>query len=128
MFYHIDKENKKSGKIRRNYFLTQGDSFGLVATINSDSEEELVSKIIFKIAKKITDCHIEEFFSKEYSLFEGTWTCFITGEETNLWTPTCANDDQPYIYEIEVSYVDGGVDTLEQAEFSILPQIIKKEG
>lgn len=127
MFYHTDKEDKKSGKTHRNYFLTQGDSFTLTAKINSPSEDVLISKIIFKLANKISECEMNSFFEKEYSVYEDVWTCFITGEETNLLTPTCANNNQPYIYEIEAHYVDGGVDTLEQANFTILPQITNKE-
>ena len=127
MFYYLDKEDKKSGKIHRNYFLTQGDSFALTAKINAEVDEDVVSKIVFKMANKISDCNMELFFEKEYTLSEGIWVCFITGEETSNLKPTCANNDQPYIYEIEAHYVDGGVDTLEQAEFSILPQITSKE-
>lgn len=127
MFYHTDKEDKKSGKIHRSYFLTQGDSFALTAKINTSIEDTLVTKIVFKLANKISECEIHSFFEKEYTNNEGLWTCFVSGEETNLWIPTCANNSLAYVYEIEAHYVDGGVDTLEQANFTILPQITNKE-
>lgn len=127
MFYYIDKVDKKSGKTHRNYFLQQGDSFALTAKVNAETEETVVSKIIFKLANKVSECQFDSFYEKEYVYADGIWTCFLSGEDTDKWTPTCANNEQPYIYEIEAHYVDGGIDTLEQAEFTILPQIKNKE-
>jgi hypothetical protein len=51
----------------------------------------------------------------------------ISSLTTADWKPTCANNDEPYIYEIELVYTDGDTDTIEHAEFTVLPQIEKGE-
>lgn len=129
MFAYIDKIDKKLNITHRNYFLTQGDSFTLTANVNDDAKT-FISKFVFKIGKKVGECKIEQFYEQDYVLVDGEWLCIVRGETTSQWLPTSCpeNADEPYIYEIEVIYVDGEPETLEQSEFTIEPQNKKVEG
>lgn len=123
MFRYVDKVDRKTGITHRNYFLTQGDSFSLIAKLVENSGEANIAGIMFKLGLARSECNIEYIFGKQYQLIDGEWMCIVKSKETELWLASCENDDEPYIYEIEVSYVDGSVDTIAQAEFTIEPQI-----
>ena len=90
----------------------------------------MVDKVTFKIGKKVSECTIEQFYEQDYVLVDGEYLCIIDSEVTAEWLPTSCpeNADEPYIYEIEVHYIDGSVNTLEQAEFTIVAQNKKVEG
>lgn len=77
----------------------------------------------FKLGLAVSDCDIQYVFGKDYVFVDGEWMCAVTSEETAKWKASCENGDEPYVYEIEVRYVDGGVDTIEQSEFTVEPQI-----
>lgn len=125
MFAYIDKVDRKLNTTHRNYFLRQGDSFYLTATPEEDESliGKIIDKFVFKIGTKISDCAIKEFYSKDYQLVDGVWIVNVSSLTTAEWKPTCANNDEPYIYEIELVYTDGDTDTIEHAEFTVLPQI-----
>lgn len=125
MFRWVDKVDRKSGVTHRNYFLTQGDSFGLVAKLvqGAEGDSAVVNGVRFKLGLASGECNIQYIFGQDYELVDGEWLCAVTSEETAKWKASCENDDEPYVYEIEVRYSDGGVDTIEQSEFTIEPQI-----
>lgn len=129
MFAYIDKLDRKLNTTHRNYFLRQGDSFTLTATPKENEQivGKVIDKFVFKIGTQISECSIQEFYSKDYQLVDGIWVVNISSLTTADWKPTCANNDEPYIYEIELVYTDGDTDTIEHAEFTVLPQIEKGE-
>ena len=124
MFAYIDKLDKKLNISHRNYFLTQGDSFTLTATPQFDEgDTSTIAKLVFKLGFPVSDCEITPVFEKAYSFADGDYIMKCTSEETSEWKLTCEQDDTPYIYEIEVHYVDGGIETIEKAEFTVEVQI-----
>jgi hypothetical protein len=125
MFAYKDKVDRKLNITHRNYFLRQGDSFYLTAIPKEDEQlaGKIISKFVFKIGTQTSDCEIKEFYSKDYQLVDGVWIVNVSSLTTSEWKPTCANNDEPYIYEIELVYSDGDTDTIEHAEFTVLPQI-----
>lgn len=127
MFGYTDKLDRKTNKTHRNYFLTQGDSFTLSAGIDAENMD-LVQKIVFKIGKQVSECQIDQFYEQDYGLVDGVYLCMVESETTNTWSPTDCPDNagEPYVYEIEVHYLDGGIETIEQAQFTIYPQNVKK--
>ena len=121
MFGHIDKADKTLKNVtHRNYYLTQGDSFTLTASpVNGDAS--LISKIVFKIGTVNDDGSLSEMFSQDYVLLnDGVYYLAITSETTQDWQIT---EGEPYTYEIEVHYTDGGVNTVEQSDFTVWSQI-----
>lgn len=127
MLGYIDKLDKKLNITHRNYFLTQGDSFTLSASVGSENLD-LIDKIVFKMGSQISDCEIRQFYEQDYFLVNGEYLCFVPSSITTNWSPTdCpTNNGEPYIYEIEVHYLDGGIETIEQAQFTVYPQNVKK--
>lgn len=123
MFAYIDKVNKKvtPNIVNRNYYLTQGDSFSLTATPVNEGEK-VIAKILFKMASASGTIFYEKQY--DYDIENKVYVCNVTAEETAKWEITGDND--PYIYEIEVHFIDGGIETLRRAEFTIWEQ--SKEG
>ena len=121
MFGHIDKADKTlKNVIHRNYYLTQGDSFTLTAKpVNGDSS--LISKIVFKIGTINDDGSLSEMYSQDYVVLnDGIYYLSVSSEATHDWPIT---EGEPYTYEIEVHYTDGGVNTVEQSDFTVWSQI-----
>lgn len=123
MFAYIDKTDKTLKNItHRNYFLTQGDSFSLTAR-PVNGEIELIDKLVFKIGTQNEDGSLNEMYSQDYVLnTDDIYYLGIKAETTTEWEIT-ENVGEPYIYEIEVHYVDGGINTIEQSEFTVWSQI-----
>lgn len=122
MFGYIDKPDKKlKNVIHRNYYLTQGDSFSLIAT-PTDGDVALISKLVFKIGTMNEDGTLNEIFAKDYGYTESSYILNIESYDTSNWEITEVIGE-PYIYEIEVHYVDGGINTIMQAEFTVEAQI-----
>ncbi|MBQ7798038.1 MAG: hypothetical protein IJ371_02840 [Clostridia bacterium] len=122
MLRYIEKENKKLGFKYKDYYLPQGDSFSLRAT-ESNGEEQLISRLVFKLGLAESDCKINPVFQQEFAkAVDGSWVCKVSGEETAKWKPTCACD-APYVYEIEGYYIDEEPTTLRTGNFTIEPQI-----
>lgn len=124
MFAYIDKLDKKLNISHRNYFLTQGDSFTLTAKPEFDNaDNSVIGRIVFKLGFPISDCEIQPLFEKDYILSDGEYIMKCTSEETSEWKLTCEQNETPYIYEIEVHYADGDIETIEKAEFTVEVQI-----
>lgn len=121
MFGYIDTVDKKTQVKHRNYYLTQGDSFTLTAT-PKNGDVDLISKVVFKIGTQNEDTTLNEIYSQDYVLVEGAYYLNISTQTTAEWKIT-ELVGEPYIYEIEVHYVDGGINTVEQSEFTIESQI-----
>lgn len=121
MFGHIDKADKTLKEvIHRNYYLTQGDSFTLTAS-PVEGDASLISKIVFKIGTLNDNGSLLEMYSQDYVLLnDGVYYLTVSSETTKDWAIT---EDEPYTYEIEVHYVDGGVNTVEQSSFTVWNQI-----
>lgn len=117
MFAYIDKVDKKvtPNVISRNYFLTQGDSFTLTATPKNE-EKPVIAKILFKIAL----ANGINFYEKEYEydVDNNIYVCNVPAEETANWKIV----EDPNIYEIEVHFIDGNIQTVRRAEFTIWEQ------
>lgn len=124
MFSFIDKLDKKLNISHRNYFLTQGDSFALTAKPEFDNtDNSVISRVVFKLGFPVSDCEISPVFEKDYIFVDGEYIMKCTSEETGEWKLTCEQNETPYIYEIEVHYVDGDIETIEKAEFTVEVQI-----
>ena len=122
MFGYIDKQDKKlKNVIHRNYYLTQGDSFSLIAT-PTDGDIALISKIVFSIGTQNDDGTLNEIYSQDYANGEPAFILDVSSETTSEWEIS-EIVGSPYIYEIEVHYVDGGTNTIMQAEFTVESQI-----
>ena len=123
MFAYIDKTDKY-GITHRNYFLTQGDSFTLTA---SDEGKGLIKDIVFKLGRiGDNEYDIDEFYRHHYTLADdGVWYLFVETEDTVGFEVT--GDNEPYIYEIEVKYIDDAIETVSQANFTVWKQM-NKEG
>lgn len=105
------------GKDCKQYRLNQGDSFRFKAVTKSESE--LISKVTFKLSHK----NYCQMFSKDYAKHDdGSWILFVESNETEEW-PVSEENKFDYHTEIEITYTDGGVDTVEEAELKVDPQI-----
>ena len=122
MITFTTKTNNRTGEVTKRYLLTQGDSFRFRANA-VNGEQSLVSRILFKVSK---DDYCE-IFSKEYYWDEntGAWYLFVESADTSLWETT---DDYDYVTEIEITYKDGGVDTIEKGVLKVSEQIKKCGG
>lgn len=106
------------GEIKKTYQLTQGDSFRFRAYSRNVSNNNLISAITFKVS---LDDYVR-IFEKEYELQEdGSYILYVESTDTELWAPSTE-----YKTEIEVTYSDGSVDTIQKSELIVEPQI--KEG
>ena len=106
----IKRTVKDNGKIE--YSLVQGDSFRL--GVNTNTSEQVVSKILFNIM----DSQYNILESVEYQLLEDNlWVVYYMPEITNKLEVR-----SDYLTEIEVTYIDGGVDTIEQAKLKVTEQ------
>lgn len=103
-----------SGEIKKTYELTQGDSFIFRAYAKQNNSLPLINSIIFKLL----DNDYKILFKKEYVKKDvHNWYLTVKSEETSLWLE---GDD--YRTEIEVTYADGQVDTVEKASLKVDPQ------
>lgn len=121
----IEKQDKKYDFTYKNYLLRQGDSFTLTATERNGSEEDVaIEKLVFKLGLNETECKINPIFEQDYVRdVNGVWVLMVASGDTAKWKPTCACDDEPYVYEIEMHLVDGQQITLTSGEFKVEPQI-----
>ena len=107
-----------SGKIIKTYELTQGDSFRFRAYAKQNDSLPLIKSIVFKLL----DNSYKVLFKKEYIQKDvHNWYLLIESEETAVWQ---VKDD--YRTEIEVTYIDGQVDTIEKASLIVDPQGIEE--
>lgn len=131
MLRYIEKEDRKLGFKYKNYYLPQGDSFTFTATEKGEQVvdgEQTISSVVFKLGVRESDCIINLIYQQDYIRNEdGVWVCKVSGETTKAWKPTCDCNEEPYVYEIELTYSDGNPVTLTSGEFYITPQIVGGE-
>ena len=115
MIRFTEKADKKTGGVVRQYLLKRGDSFRFKAT--SADNGDLVSAVKFKVS----DEDYCQFYVKDYELNEdGSWYLFVESADTTGWKVTEGYD---YITEVEVTYSDGGVDTVENGVLKVVEEI-----
>lgn len=103
------------GDIIKTYQLTQGDSFRFRASCKNLNDNSLIDKITFKVS--LGDYN--QIFSKEYELQNnGSFILFVESSDTKTW-----QSSSDYKTEIEVTYIDGSVDTIEKANMEVQPEI-----
>ena len=103
-----------SGKIIKTYELTQGDSFRFRAYAKQNDSLPLISSIVFKLL----DSSYKVLFKKEYIKRDvHNWYLSVNAEDTAEWVV-----GTDYRTEIEVTYIDGQVDTIEKASLIVDPQ------
>ena len=108
--FMIKRTVKDNGKIE--YSLVQGDSFRL--GVNTNTSEQVVDKIVFNVM----DSQYNILKSVPYQQLEDDlWVVWYTTEITSEFEVR-----SDYLTEIEVTYVDGGVDTIEQAKLKVTEQ------
>lgn len=117
MFAH-ENEIDRFGKTQTRYWLTQGDSFGIIARpIDAEGnvvDSSLIQKVMFKLVRP--EDHIIIFQKAFESYNEGKFILRGLSSETS---------DIPvrqYNYEIEYTFTDGSVNTPNQWRFCIIPQ------
>lgn len=127
MLEYIERTDKKFNKTFKDYFIKQGDTFGLTATLEEISNgatgtnvnTESVEKLVFELLKQVTDCELEQVFTKDYVLINDVWVLDVRSNETALWEKTCELDDTPYKYRVKVVYVDGDSIEVTTANFTV---------
>ena len=117
MFAYIDKTDKY-GITHRNYFLTQGDSFSIVATPVEEYADSIAT-IKFRLG-----VGLETFFTQDFAKQEdGKWVLLVDSENTAKWEVS----EEPYTYEVEVYFIDGNSKTVSQADLTVWKQMIVEE-
>lgn len=107
-----------TGKILKTYELTQGDSFRFRAYAKQNDSLPLISSIVFKLL----DNNYKILFKKEYAQKDANnWYLSVNAEETALWAV-----GSDYRTEVEATYLDGQVDTVEKASLIVDPQGIEE--
>lgn len=118
MVYYKEVQDK-SGKIVKNYFLTQGDTFQSQLVIKDKDgnviDPELISQVLFKLSD--IDYNLEYQKQYDYDIDLAKWTVTIPSVDTKQWEIT------RHIYEFEITYLSGIVNTPVQAYFTVSDQI-----
>ena len=109
----IIESNKLFGT-KKHYELIQGDSFTFRAREIHVPQDKLVSKAIFRLSDKDFCKEFEKEFVKNE---QNDWLLFVTATETEQFTTG------NHLSEIEVVFIDGGKDTIEQCDFIVKNQI-----
>lgn len=106
-----------NGNVKKEYTLTQGDSFRFKANVKNESQADLIASITFKIANS----NFTQIFSKKFVKSGSEWYLIVNSNETINFEVA---DD--YLTEIEVVYADGGNDTLEKGQLRVVNQIVEE--
>lgn len=117
--WKVEEDKYESEQIR--YYLTQGDTCGLkFRPINPETGEAvshaLISRILFKLYKN--DSSRECIYHKEFSYLDNEYWLFKMLSEENTFAVG------RYKYEIEVTMLDGDVNTPNQWYFEIIEQAV----
>lgn len=124
----VVKKKTLNGKIIKSYELNQGNSFRFKAFAKKPIGLELIKNITFKLSDK----NYNQIFEKNYiQADEYNWYLNVEAAETNNWpitktSNTCDRSDSLKT-EILVEYIDGQIDTVEEAYLDVSPQIKKEE-
>ena len=117
VYYKITTD--KSGKPVKNYYMTQGDTFQNQLTVSDKNGAEITPDLISEVRFKLSDMDYKEEFTKLYEYDEALhkWAIQIDAEETAKWTI------DTHIYEYQITYTSGVVNTPIQAKFTVQNQI-----
>lgn len=89
----------------------------MTASPTNEDDLKLIEKVLFKLADANSIMVYEQKFS--FDTTNNIFVCDVASEVTQNWEVT---EDEPYIYEIEIHFVDGGVETARRANFTIWEQ------
>lgn len=113
----------KYGNTLVEYEVLQGDTFQLSISLKSDGQDidlEMLSSVVFKISDEdYNEVYNSEF---EYEQESGRFLMSMPSEETAKM-----ETDTSYIYEIQVTFVDGTVVSPTQSKIKFKQQIIEEE-
>lgn len=116
MFTSILEEDKY-GISQKKFFLTQGDSCGIVSTPTNEDGEIVDASLIKKAVFKLMDNSYNISFEKELDFYkDGKYILHLTSEDTSKFS---VGDHR---YEIEYQLIDGGVNTTNSWKFTIVAQ------
>ena len=114
--YEIEKD--LFDKNQTHYWLTQGDSCGIIST-PKDTEGNVIepSRISLVKFKLVEPCTNKIIFEKEMTPYDTDKYLFnfLSSESRDI-------ELGKYNYEVEYTLVDGGVNTPNQWKFDIIPQ------
>ena len=113
-----EKETDRYEKVQTHYWLTQGDSCGIVST-PKDSEGNIISPSQISLVKfKLVDpCTSKVIYEKQMGIYStNKYLLNILSSESTEFPVG------KYFYEIEYTLADGGVNTPNQWKFEIIPQ------
>lgn len=111
-------EEDRYGKSQTHYWLTQGDSCGIISTPKDDTGTTVLPSLITEVKFKISDpCCNKILFEKVMPLYDNNKYILnlLPSESANL-------EVGKYNYEIEYTLVDGGINTPNQWRFDIIQQ------
>lgn len=115
-----ETEEDKYGKQQVHYWLTQGDTCGIISTPKNDDgtivDPALIDVVKFKLYKN--DSSKECIFQKEMGLYDTNKYLFKMTSSENVF------DLGKYKYEIEYTFIDGDVNTPNQWYFEIIEQAV----
>lgn len=118
MLYYKEVE-AKNGKMVKNYYLTQGDTFPSQLTIKDKSGNIIPPEVIDKVLFKLSDINYVLEYEQNYHFDSelGKWTLEVSYLNTKDWAV------DTHIYEYEITYTSGKVSTPVQAKFTVINEI-----
>ena len=113
-----ENETDRYDKPQTHYWLTQGDSCGIIATPKDEDGNIILPSLISKVKFKLVECCSSRIiFQKDMPLYDHNkyMLNFLSTESADIPVGR-------YNYEIEYTMVDGGAYTPNQWKFEITPQ------
>lgn len=120
MFRSVIEEDKY-GNSQVKFYLTQGDSCGILSKPKDESGEAVDPLLIRRVTFKFMDSSYNVLFQKNLSLQEnGVYLLRLLPEETSNFS---VGDSK---YEIEYELNDGGINTTNSWKFIIVQQGVEQ--
>lgn len=117
-FSDRDLQGKRTTKKFKKYAITQGDTF----TLNIEDEQGIIIGANFKLGRdNYSEWYVRPFV---YNSGLNKWICTVPSEDTNEWAVSLTEDDEnPYIYEIEVTLQDTNKVSVAKYYFNVTNQV-----
>lgn len=110
-------EKDKYGLNQTHFYLTQGDSCGIISTPRNEDGSLTPKSYISGCKFKLMDEEYNILFQKDLSEYsDGKYLLRLTEDETKGF------EVGGYLYEIEYTLFDGGINTPNQWKWDITPQ------